>query len=77
MASSFILVAIALFLLYWPLWEEERTRSRRRDRELQSKREELQIKCLMEFGEPDLEVVMDAGFEWAHWHTHGRGRAYE
>lgn len=74
--AVYILLGIALFLLWWPSHEEERLRDRRRDRELQSERERLQIQCMLEYGEPDLDVVMDAGHEWAHWHTHGRGRPY-
>lgn len=72
MVATYICLAVALFLLWWPQWEEDRRRLRRMDRELESKRLDLYLK----YGIDVRDVECEHFDEWLHWNRHGRGRPY-
>lgn len=63
---------IALFLFWYPAWEDDRMRRRRNEREAESKRLDMVIK----YGIDPRDVEIEHLNEWMHWQFHGRGTPY-
>lgn len=69
---SWILLAIALFLFWYPAWDDDRRRMRRNERESESKRLDIIIK----YGIDPREIEISDLNEFMHWRQHGRGTPY-
>lgn len=72
MIASFICIAVALFLLWYPQWEDDRRRMRNYEREAESKRLDFIIK----HGFDPQGVTLEDMHEWMHWQQCGRGLPY-
>jgi hypothetical protein len=75
--SLWIGLFVALALLWWPSYEDERLKRRRRDRELAQARQDICIHNALEVGFwVPFDELVDCGHEWLHWQNTGRGRPY-
>lgn len=77
MVSVWICTAVALALLFYPQWEEDRIKRRRDERESEATQLELRLRFAQEFGMLlTFEEISEAVHEWSSWRSRGRGEPY-